>query len=131
MGVVAFTIGTGSPFFVFAWLLRVLLVSEPTHFLIELPEHFGLNIQTDPNVLANTRTIRASHFAEWFTNYNNLHTAHHYHQGVPMANIRALSDLVQRHYEATEPSYLTFYRKVISGDIRYRQLDERTTCMTR
>lgn len=129
-GAVAFTAVTGSPFFLLAWVLPVLLVSEPTHFLIELPEHFGLNTQTDANVLANTRTIEASPFARWFTNHNNLHTAHHYHQGVPMVNVSMLNELVKGSYAEVEPSYWTFYRKVISGEIRYLDPDAET-CMTR
>ncbi|GHJ37795.1 fatty acid desaturase [Streptomyces sp. TS71-3] len=116
-------------FFVWAWLLPIVLVSEAVHFLIELPEHFGLNTQTDPDVLSNTRTIRASRFARWITNYNNLHTAHHYHQGVPMVNIPRLHDAIERKVEVVEPSYWSFYRKVLRGEIVY-QGDEQT-CMTR
>jgi fatty acid desaturase len=129
-GVIAFTVLTGSSFFILAWLLPVLLISEPTHFLIELPEHFGLNTQTDPDVLSNTRTIEASLLARWFTNSNNLHTAHHYHQGVPMANVSRLNDLVKDRYAAVEPSYWTFYRKVVTGKISYGDPNGET-CMTR
>lgn len=130
VGAIAFTVTTGSAFFLLAWLVPVLLISEPTHFLIEMPEHFGLNTQTDPNVLANTRTIEASLFAQWFTNFNNLHTAHHYHQGVPMANVMKLNNLVKGQYTAVEPSYWSFYSKVIRGGIRYEHPDAET-CMTR
>lgn len=127
---VAFTASTGNPFFVLAWLIPVLLVSEPTHFFIELPEHFGLNTQTDPDILANTRTIEASPLAQWFTNQNNLHTAHHYHQGVPMVNVGRLHQLVRSRCAAVEPSYWSFYKKVLSGEIRYADPDAET-CMTR
>ncbi len=130
VGAVAFTAVTGNAFFLLAWLVPVLLISEPTHFLIELPEHFGLNTQTTPDVLENTRTIYASGFAHWFTNGNNLHTAHHYHQGVPMANVRRLDDLVRDRYRAVEQSYWAFYRKVMTGEIRYAD-PELETCMTR
>lgn len=119
VGTVVFTALTGNPLFLLAWLVPLLLISEPTHFLIELPEHFGLNTQSNPNVLANTRTIGASRFAQWFTNFNNLHAAHHYHQGVPMANIERLDELVKESYEVVEPSYRSFYTKVIRGEIRY------------
>jgi len=44
-------------YLVFVWVIPTLLVAEPTHFLIELSEHFGLNTQTDPNVLSNTRGL--------------------------------------------------------------------------
>ena len=129
LGMVAFTVVTQNLFFLLAWLLPLLVISEPTHFIIELPEHFGLNTQTDANVLSNTRTIDASWFAEWFTNYNNLHTAHHYHQGVPMVNVPHLSEMEKPKFAAVEESYWSFYRKVIRGEIRYDDLGQ--TCMTR
>ena len=129
LGMAAFMVVTRNPFFLLAWLLPLLVISEPTHFIIELPEHFGLNTQTDANVLTNTRTINASRFAEWFTNYNNLHTAHHYHQGVPMVNVPRLSEMEKPKFAALEGSYWSFYHKVIRGEIRYDDLGE--TCMTR
>ncbi|MFF7726710.1 fatty acid desaturase family protein [Streptomyces sp. NPDC008001] len=119
-------------FVVLAWFAPVLLVSEAAHFLIEMPEHFGLNTQTDPDVLSNTRTIHASRFGRWLTNYNNLHTAHHYHQGVPMVNVPELHEAMKDRILVTEPSYWSFYRKVLKGEIAYqggRARDE--TCMTR
>ncbi|RLV04342.1 fatty acid desaturase [Streptomyces griseocarneus] len=128
-GAVAASVALGDWFFVWAWFAPVLLVSEATHFLIELPEHFGLNTQTDDNVLTNTRTIRASGFARWLTNGNNLHTAHHYHQGVPMVQVRRLHSAIEDKCAVVEDSYWGFYRKVLSGAITY-QGDEQT-CMTR
>ncbi|MEU7428120.1 fatty acid desaturase [Streptomyces sp. NPDC040750] len=126
---ITFTVVTGSLFLLWAWILPAVLVAEPAHFLIEMPEHFGLNTQSDPNVLANTRTIKSSRVGQWYTNYNNLHTAHHFHQGVPMAQAEALHALIAGRVEATEKSYWSFYWKVIRGRIRYQNLDE--TCMTR
>lgn len=129
-GTIAFTAWSGNLFFIFAWLLPLLLVAEPTHFLIELPEHFGLNTQTNPDVLSNTRTIAASRFAQWFTNYNNLHTAHHFHQGVPLANIEDLQRTISTSCEVVEPSYWSFYSGVIKGRINYQD-PSAETCMTR
>jgi fatty acid desaturase len=127
---VVYTAVTGDLFFVFAWWLPTLLVAEPAHFLIELPEHFGLNTQSDPNVLTNTRTIKgASNFAQWYTNYNNLHTAHHYHQGVPMAQVANLHTLIADKVVPVETSFWRFYLKVLTGQVRYLDLDG--TCMTR
>ncbi len=116
-------------FLLVSWVLPLVLVAEATHFLIELPEHFGLNTQTDPNVLTNTRTITASPFAQWLTNGNNLHTAHHFHQGVPMVNVERLHAMARDRFEVVDPSYWSFYRKVMSGELRYRNAEE--TCMTR
>jgi fatty acid desaturase len=125
----AYTFLARDPLFVYAWLLPAVLVAEPAHFMIELPEHFGLNTQTDANVLTNTRTIKASRFAQWYTNYNNLHTAHHYHQGVPMAQITRLHTLIADRVVPVETSYWSFYRKVFTGEIRYRDMAQ--TPMTR
>lgn len=127
-GAIAFTLATGNPFFLIAWLLPSILIAEAAHFMIEMPEHYGLNTQTDDNVLTNTRTINASRIAHWYTNGNNLHTAHHYHQGVPMVRIPELHALEKGKFEVTEPSYWAFYKKVIRGELRHRY---DASCMTR
>lgn len=129
LGAVGASVALGDWIFVLAWFAPALLVSEATHFLIELPEHFGLNTQSDDNVLTNTRTIKASAFARWLTNYNNLHTAHHYHQGVPMVHVPELHRAMQDQWAVVEDSYWGFYKKVLAGEITY-QGDEQT-CMTR
>lgn len=126
---VATTAVTGSPYLLFVWVVPALLVAEPVHFLVELPEHFGLNTQSDPNVLTNTRTVHGSRFAKWFTNGNDLHTAHHFHQGVPMAQVPRLHTIIAGRVATVEPSYWSFYRGVVAGRIRYA--DPRQTCMTR
>ena len=106
-------------FFAFAWWVPALLVSEGTHFMIEMPEHFGLDSQSDPNVLSNTRTIKTNAFFSWFVNGNDLHTAHHYHQGIPMCNLSQLQRIVKdkTHAKCVEKSYFSFYLKVLRGDI--------------
>lgn len=126
---IGLSIVAGNPFLIFAWLIPALLVAEPAHFLIEMPEHFGLNTQSDPNVLTNTRTVTASRFGQWYTNFNNLHTAHHYHQGVPMAQAQALHALIADQVVPVEQSYWSFYRKVLTGQVKYQVIDQ--TCMTR
>ncbi len=97
-----------------------LAVAEPAHFLIELPEHYGLEAYSNPNVFDNTRTISGSWFSHWFTNYNTLHTAHHYNFGVPMTNIPGLYKIVKDHVssKAFNDSYAEFYSRVIKGEIR-------------
>jgi fatty acid desaturase len=119
----------GSWLLLLCWLLPAILVAEPAHFLIELPEHYGLNTQTDPNVLTNTRTVQASWFGRWYTNGNDLHTAHHYHQGVPMAQVPRLHQLITDRIGTVDPSFPEFYRKVLTGELRFQGSDE--TCMTR
>ncbi len=126
---VVWSVLAGSPYLIWVWLLPTLLVAEPTHFMIELPEHYGLNTQTDPNVLSNTRSIRASRLGHWFTNGNDLHTAHHFHQGVPMVNVPRLHEVIKDKIETFDPSFPHFYKGVVSGDIRFQGDDK--TCMTR
>lgn len=127
--VAAALVWNGLWFLVLAWLLPALLVGEPAHFLIEMPEHFGLNTQTNPNVLTNTRTIRAGRMLTWFTNMNNLHTAHHFNYSVPMVNVRRLYESAMPDCPVVEPSYWSFFGRVVRGDLRYRDWSE--TCMTR
>jgi fatty acid desaturase len=123
---VVLTVYTRSSIFVLAWWLPALLISEGVHFMIEMPEHFGLNTQTNANVLDNTRTINTSKLVSWFVNGNDIHTAHHYHQGVPMCNLRKLHDLIEPNISVIEPSYLHFYGQVVQGQVN-QDMDE--TCM--
>lgn len=115
---IVFTLLSGSTFFVFAWFIPMILIAEPAHYLIELPEHFGLDAYNEPNFNRNTRSIEASWIARWYTNGNNLHTAHHSLASVPMGNCQTLHNLARSSMEVIEPNYLTFYRKVISGEIK-------------
>lgn len=63
------------------WLIP-LVFAIPTHALIELPEHWGLDHEV-LDVGTNTRTIRASLLGYWFTNGNNYHIEHHWLPSVP------------------------------------------------
>jgi fatty acid desaturase len=127
-GSIAWSIWAESYLVLLAWFLPSLFISEGVHFMIEMPEHFGLNTQTEPNILSNTRSIRTSPIISWFVNGNDLHTAHHFHQGVPMCNVHLVHQLISDKITVIESSYLNFYRKVIRGEIK-QQLVE--TCMTR
>jgi fatty acid desaturase len=117
VGAVAASVATESYYLLLVWLLPTLLVAEPAHFLIELPEHFG------------TRTIEAGWFAKWYTNGNDVHTAHHFHQGVPMAQVRVLHAMIEDRVVAVAPSYWSFYKDVFTGRVKYEDLSE--NCMTR
>lgn len=115
---IAFTLVTGSMFFIVAWFIPMVLIAEPAHYLIELPEHFGLDAYSEPNFNRNTRSIEASWVARWYTNGNNLHTAHHSLASVPMGHCQALHDCSRAHMEVIEQDYWTFYRKVMSGELK-------------
>jgi fatty acid desaturase len=114
----AWSVWAGSALLLWAWALPVLLISEGVHFMIEIPEHFGLNTQTDANVLTNTRTVRTSALVSWFVNGNDLHTAHHFHQGVPMCNVRRVHGLIEDRIGIVERSYVDFYRRVLAGAVQ-------------
>lgn len=115
---IAYTLISGSMLLVFAWFIPMVLIAEPAHYLIELPEHFGLDAYNEPNFNRNTRSIEASWVARWYTNGNNLHTAHHSLASVPMGHCQALHDSARATMEIIEPNYRTFYRKVMTGAIQ-------------
>lgn len=100
--------------------LAPLLVAEPIHFLLELPEHFGLPARSNTNVFENTRIWGGSSFARWYTHNTNLHLVHHFNQNVPMDNLDELEQIIAQHIpEASRSeSYPGFYRQVISGELR-------------
>lgn len=93
--------------FLRVWLIP-LLFAIPTHALIELPEHWGRN-HDSLDVLANTRTIRASWFGTWFTNGNNYHIEHHWLPAIPNDRFPELHRKIEQHIE-TE-SYPAFYAR--------------------
>ncbi|WP_255950575.1 fatty acid desaturase family protein [Streptomyces odontomachi] len=94
------------------WVLPVLLVSTPVHFLIELPEHIKCDDDTT-DVLRNTRSISGSRFSRWFTNGNNLHVEHHAAMTVPINRLTERHAEVRQFARYVEHSYWTFYRRVI------------------
>ena len=90
------------------WLVPF-VVGVPVHALIELPEHIGCNTAI-PDVLSNTRTIKASRFGVWFTDGNNYHVEHHWLPGVPNHNFAKVHRIVNPHGIANlETSYRSFY----------------------
>ena len=102
-------------------------IAEGVHFMIEMPEHYGLNTQTLPDVFSNTRTICTNALVAWFVNGNHTHTAHHFHQGVPMCNVKQLNELIKPDLKVVETSYFAFFRDVINGRIK----NSDTSCMVR
>jgi len=82
------------------WFLPLTLFAAPTHTLIEFPEHFGCDNQSE-NILRNTRTIRSNPFFVWFTNGNNYHVEHHM-------------------FPLVRPEKLSIVHRKISGDIAYQ-----------
>ncbi|MEE8586352.1 MAG: fatty acid desaturase, partial [Acidobacteriota bacterium] len=104
---VAACIALWTPLFVQIWLLP-LLVAVPAHALIELPEHIGCDITT-PDVLHNTRSIRASKFAMWFVHGNNYHAEHHWLPGIPNNKLHILHERIKPDIVNLEVSYPAFF----------------------
>jgi fatty acid desaturase len=84
-----------------------LVVAIPCHVLIELPEHWGC--QRTRDVMANTRTIRASKIAVWFTNGNNYHVEHHLCAGMPNDSLPDIHAVIRENIAYRNTSYWQFY----------------------
>ena len=114
LAMLAITVGFHTTLFLKLWLIPF-LIGVPTHALIELPEHIGCNLQT-PNVLSNTRTIKASRFAVWFTDGNNYHVEHHWLPGVPNHKFPEMHRvIISQGIEHLEVSYWSFYSDFLKG----------------
>lgn len=96
-----------TPIFLYLWVIPF-LVAVPVHALIEMPEHIGCDTSL-PNVLVNTRTMKANEALVWFVNGNNYHVEHHWLPGVPNNKLPVLHSLVQPRIEYFDASYWIFY----------------------
>ncbi|HZM81957.1 MAG TPA: fatty acid desaturase [Candidatus Limnocylindrales bacterium] len=92
LGAAAVSVATGSTVLIHLWLIPLLL-AEPIHFLVELPEHVFCDQDTQ-DVLVNTRTITGHGFSTWFTNANNLHVEHHLYMTLPMERLTSLHEVI-------------------------------------
>jgi fatty acid desaturase len=101
------TIVFQTPIFLYLWVIPF-LVAVPTHALIELPEHMGCN-KSIPDVLANTRTMKANKLLVWFVNGNNYHVEHHWLPAVPNDKFPMLHNFVNTRIEHFDTSYWAFY----------------------
>ncbi|WP_204038468.1 fatty acid desaturase family protein [Micromonospora qiuiae] len=93
LGVLALTaalsVAVGEPLVLTAWLLPLVLVACPVHALIELPEHYGCQTDTQ-EVFLNTRTVRTNRIVVWFVNANNYHVEHHLKPRAPFSELPSL-----------------------------------------
>ena len=110
---VAITAVFQTTIFLKLWLVPF-LIAVPVHALIELPEHIGCNTKV-PNVLVNTRTIKASKFAIWFVDGNNYHVEHHWLPGVPNDKFPVLHQSVVGSVEYLDSSYWSFYKQFLKN----------------
>ena len=71
------------------WVVPWLLVAEPLHFLVEVPEHIGCD-RSDRSILRNTRSYTAHPFWAYLTNFNNFHIEHHLFPTIPAHRLGVL-----------------------------------------
>jgi fatty acid desaturase len=115
VGAIAFTAITRSSLVIRIWVLPLLLVAEPVHFWVELPEHFGCDLTT-MNVLLNTRTIRGSWLSFWFTNGNNFHVEHHLYPRIAIDKLPRVHATLRDDLQFFDRSYWSFLRMVLSRE---------------
>lgn len=102
------------------WLVPLLIGWGPAHALIELPEHWACD-RPSADPFTNTRTIKASRLARWYTNNNCNHVGHHHDMSIPMERLPAYEESLKlrhdfRHLEESYPSfYLRFLKTLVAG----------------
>ncbi|PQJ62282.1 fatty acid desaturase family protein [Photobacterium angustum] len=94
------------------WLLPLLFIAAPIHTLVEFPEHFGCNNESE-NILENTRSIKASSFMVWYTNGNNYHVEHHMFPLVRPEKLSILHRKMKSEIKHTNHSYSEFFLESI------------------
>lgn len=97
--------------FVKFWLIPVILISEPIHYFIEIPEHYFCN-KNDRAPFENTRTIAGNKISFWFTNGNNFHVEHHLFSSIPIHNLPKLNKLIKNQTKYLNRSYFEFYKSI-------------------
>lgn len=102
-----------SNIFLKAWLIPLFLIAAPIHALIELPEHYECDSESN-EVFANTRSIRSNWLSTWFTNGNNYHVEHHWYASLPMEKMAAIHRQIEPKIIYKCESYLSFYRHFFS-----------------
>ena len=115
VGAIVFTAVTRSDLALRLWVLPLLLVAEPIHFWVELPEHFGCDLTTR-NVLLNTRTIQGSWLSFWFTNGNNFHVEHHLYPRVAIDKLPRVHATLKGNLRFLNRSYWSFLGTVLARE---------------
>jgi fatty acid desaturase len=98
--------------FLDVWFIPLILGGGPAHALIELPEHIECD-STTTDVFKNTRSIRASRFAQWYTNGNCFHVEHHLNPSLELDELRELHEEIATRIENLENSYPAFYGRIL------------------
>jgi fatty acid desaturase len=104
---------------IFYFLISLVCVTEPLHFFIEMPEHYGCkNISLEK--YENTRTLKnASLPMRWFTNWNNFHVEHHLYQWVLPEELHLHHDSEKsQRFNPAFNSYIEFYSYFIKVNFK-------------
>lgn len=95
-----------------AWLIPLILIAEPIHTLIELPEHFDC-FKKSKKILENTRTIETSWLLTWFTNGNNFHVEHHLFPNTPLQRLSTVHQQIKSKILFRNKSYFECFESAI------------------
>lgn len=107
-------------FFVTVWAIPLLIAWGPVHALNEITKHWDCDSMS-PDVMQNTRSLRAGWFGRWLTNHNNAHIGHHLDSRIPMDKLEKYESLVaaqvsDRFCTETYPSFFgRFFLTIWSG----------------
>jgi len=108
-----------SHFFIKAWLVPLFLIAAPIHALIELPEHYECDSNSN-EVYSNTRSIKSNWLSTWFTNGNNYHVEHHWYASLPMEKMASIHQQIEPKIVYKCDNYFSFYKtffsELISGN---------------
>ncbi len=118
--ILALTIVAPTTLFVKIWLIP-LLFANPTYALIELPEHIACD--QVPDVFVNTRTIKASKLATWFTDGNNYHVEHHWLPNIPHDRLPEVHNHINLKIKYLDSSYWSFYANFVENICRKPTFD--------
>lgn len=100
------------------WVVPMLFIAGPTHFLIELPEHISCNAHST-NPYLNTRSITGSWFSFWITNGNNLHVEHHTYPSLPIDKLPKIHrNTPTGSFQYLNKNYLEFYSEYLSNHLK-------------
>jgi fatty acid desaturase len=108
---VASSVVLQTPKLAIGWFAAWLIVGEPAHFFIELPEHMGCD-KSVRDVFSNTRYVAAPRLLQYITNRNNYHVEHHLYPGICPRHLHIVHEALEAHI-LHHDSYPSFFLKIL------------------
>ncbi len=99
-------------YWLLAWPVPLVLVAEPLHFFIEMPEH-AFSTEGETSIYRNTRSITGGRFSLWFTNGNNLHVEHHLYPKIPIERLPKVHEDIKGEITMLNTTYGEFFREFL------------------